>query len=276
VTKPRLIQDPSAREPFDETAHEQKRLKEFNIGWWGAGRPVYELSQTVAAALTATRAPRMPWSHCPYPAFMIDVPIEYLPVAHIRGLNGPRIWIAIATTPNFRYVGLMFIKRDEQGRRVFGEVDYVEARGLFITDDDNVFHENMTREFLYDRYDSKLPLELKLALRLATNVIAYVTTYRECVSLKSKASDSQGTRVLDVNAPKSVVIDREFREHIKQLVAARTVPRARGVLAHLVRGHWKNQLSGSERTQRKLIWIAPYRRGDSNIGAVVSRTERLL
>jgi hypothetical protein len=275
VIKPFSVKAPGAQDPFDEKAHGEKRLKEFHSGWWDAGRPIYELSQTVAAALTATRAPTMPWSHCPYPAFMIDVPIEYLPVAHILGLNGPRIWIAIATTYNFRYVGLMSLKRDGQGRRMFGEVDYVEARGFFIADD-NVFRENMTRTFLFERHDSKLSPELKLVLRLATNVIAYVTTYRECVSLKSKISgDRGGTRVLSVNAPKSVVIDQEFREHIKQLVAARTIPRVRGVLDHLVRGHWKNQASGSDRSQRKLIWIAPYRRGDKNIGTVISRTEHI-
>jgi hypothetical protein len=46
----------------------------------------------------------------------------------------------------------------------------------------------------------------------------------------------------------------------------------RSLRAHLVRGHFKNQPFGPGRTERRIIWIAPYRRGDDGTEETLERT----
>jgi len=111
-----------------------------------------------------------------------------------------------------------------------------------------------------------LVFDMRRATRIAANAVAFVTTYR--ASVERREGTPADVRVLDVACPRELHVDRFFRDQVKELVAARTIPRARGVLEHFVRGHWRE-------SEEDLIWIAPYRRGDSNIGRVVSRVERL-
>ncbi len=41
---------------------------------------------------------------------------------------------------------------------------------------------------------------------------------------------------------------------------------------HLVRGHWKRQPHGPSLSERKVIWVAPYRRGDDGMEETLERT----
>jgi len=113
---------------------------------------------------------------------------------------------------------------------------------------------------------------MQLAARLAANVVAFVTAYKENVTSRAGSSVCRPSdlRWLDVSCPQEVRVDRFFRERVKELIASRTIPRARGVLAHLVRGHWRCKPELKEQ-----IWIAPYQREDEKIGRVVERIERL-
>lgn len=229
-----------------------------------AGAPSYVLSHSIAAALTATRSPVISFSHCPYPAFFIEVPSEFLPVPdHPNKIDHPKRWISVVTTSVMRAVALhakgiysIAYIQAQNNLSPIGEdkLNTMDFGGISGTDPEVV---------------RKISFEMRLALRLASNVVAYVTTYQKNVTLRSP-SKPDDVRLLDVSAPRDVVIDREFRMHVGELVAARTIPRARGALEHLVRGHWRSVPSKDE-----LIWIAPYRRGDFNIGRVVERNDRL-
>jgi len=223
-----------------------------------AGAPTYVLSHSIAAALTATRSPVIPFTRCPYPAFFIEVPSEFLPLPeHPDCSNSPKRWISVMATAQMRAVALH--------AKGLGTILYILATdkdfGVQIKEDGlHKLSDPATRRFVF---------EMQLGVRLASNVIAYVTTYQENVT-RRRQGDSNDVRLLDVAAPHDVTVDRDFRRCVGELVAARTVPRARGVLAHLVRGHWR-RVSGSE----DLIWIFPYQRGDLNIGRVVERFDRL-
>lgn len=226
-----------------------------------AGAPTYVLSHSIAAALTATRAPAIPFAHCPYPAFFVEVPSEYLPLpSHPDVTSGQRKrWISVLVTDVLRAISF-----HAQG---FGSVLHLEVGQSAFTVS---IEEEGLRDFTTSAVIREMLFEMRVGLRLASNAIAYVTTHQECVVPRATGSSSSDVRLLDVGVPRDVVIDREFRVHVRDLVAARTIPRARGVLAHLVRGHWRS-VPGKE----PLIWIAPYRRGDDNIGRVVERTEHL-
>lgn len=224
-----------------------------------AGAPSYVLSHSIAAALTATRSPVISFARCPYPAFFVEVPSEFLPLPdHPNRTDFPKRWISVVSTPSFRAISLH--------ARGFHSVAYLQAQNDLSPIGEDEIRKFSGRDSSRGR---EIIFEMRLAARLVSNVVAYVTTYRESVAERRRA-DSSDVRVLDVQAPRDVVIDRDFRRHVRDLVAARTVPRARGVLSHLVRGHWRTSPSSED-----LIWIAPYPRGDFNIGRVVERLERL-
>lgn len=229
------------------------REASFACAFGEAGAPTYVLSHSIAAALTATRAPTVAFAHCPYDAFLIEVPSEFLPIPNIPPPLRTKCWIAVLVTPQIRAVSL-----HAEGIR---GVSFVEGYGPFGQD------ASFGEEFVRSSHGS-LHFETRLAVRLASNTIAYVVAHR--ASVTRREGTPSDVRLLDVGAPHDVRIDREFRMMVRDLVAARTIPRARGVLAHMVRGHWKR--AGVD---KGLIWIAPYRRGDENIGRVVERIDRL-
>ena len=232
-----------------------------------AGAPNYVLSHSIAAALTATRSPIISFARCPYPAFFIEVPAEYLPVPDHPNKDKtdyPKRWISVVSTPVVRAVSL-------HSKGIYS-IAYIQAQNNVSPIGENTLDAmNFGGISGRDPTDvhKKIAFEMQLALRLASNVVAYVTGYQENVVRRSPSKPGD-IRLLDVNSPRDVFIDRDFRLRVRDLVAARTLPRARGVLAHLVRGHWR-----SVPEDDRLIWIAPYRRGDLNIGRVVERNDRL-
>ncbi len=213
------------------------------------GSPTFVLSHSIAAALTATRAPKLMFSECPYSAFLIEVPSEFLPLPG-EPAQRPKRWVSVLVTETMRAVSIhvkgcgahaQFQARDPEKSRAIDDLVREEAAA-----NADLFH-------------------MRLAIRIASNTIAFVTTYKE--SVKKRLGMPSDVRLLDVSCPQEVCVDREFRDRVIALVSAKTIPRARGVLAHLVRGHWRGD--------KERIWIAPYRRGDGNIGRVVERTTRL-
>lgn len=227
------------------------------------GAPTFVLSHSIAAALSATRAPQMAFSHCPYSAFLIEVPSEFLPMEGF--VPQAKRWISVLMTDFLRAIAIHTkgATSEIHLQGIYPEGADVEIQWLFREEG---FGKNATEAA------KPLLFEMRLASRLAANVIAFVTAYKDNVSLRTGTPSSKPSDVrwLDVGCPREVRVDRSFRDHVKTLIASRTIPRARGVLAHLVRGHWRS-VTGKE----QLIWIAPYQRGDAHIGRVVERIERL-
>lgn len=115
-----------------------------------------------------------------------------------------------------------------------------------------------------------------LVSRFVSNVIAYVTEHRASPGSVPKCPGLPLHMTL--LPPVDVFVDRSFRDAAGAAVDAimeGSMVGIRRVLAHYVRGHWRNQPVGSGRSDRKLIWIAPHRRGSESFGAVVRRVEHL-
>lgn len=84
--------------------------------------------------------------------------------------------------------------------------------------------------------------------------------------------------IINIGMPRDIIVDRAFRDAAKDTVAAiqdGSIIGVRRVLAHYVRGHWRNQPIGTGRTERRRTWIHPHRRGDETLGSVVRRIEHL-
>lgn len=218
------------------------------------GAPTYVLSHSIAAALTATKAPALPFAHCPFSAFLIEIPSEFLPLA---GHTRPKVWVSVLAVDAMRAVA---VHVDGCGSEV--NLTAVMPDGI---GGDAWFREEGLGN-LASPQDKTIVFEMRLAMRLASNTVAFVTAYRE--SVKRRVGTPSDVRLLDVACPREVCVDRAFRDQVISLVGARTIPRARGVLAHLVRGHWRHN-------GEKLLWIAPYARGDEKIGKIVVRVERI-
>lgn len=196
----------------------------------------------------------LPFAHCPFSAFLIELPSEFLPLS---GHTRPKCWISVLAVDAMRAVA---VHTDSCG----SEINLTAVRPEAIGGDEWFREEGLGS--LAAGQDKTLLFEMRLAMRLASNTVAFVTTHRE--SVKKREGTPIDVRLLDVSCPREVCVDRSFRDQVISLVAARSIPRARGVLAHLVRGHWRRSGEG-------LIWIAPYRRGDENIGKIVERIERI-
>ncbi len=227
------------------------------------GAPTFVLSHSIAAALTATRAPQAAFAHCPYSAFLIEVPSEFLPLDGTD--QSVKRWISVLMTEDLRAVAI----------HTKGAASRIHLQGILTDGSDSEINRLFREEGLgkLSSNDAKsLLFEMKLAVRLAANVITYVTAYKESVAHRAGplSGSSSDVRWLDVGCPREVRVDRAFRDHVKALIASRTIPRSRGVLTHLVRGHWRRKPAVEEQ-----LWIAPYQRGDENIGRVVLRIERL-
>lgn len=217
------------------------------------GCPTFVLSHTIAAALTATRAPQFSFGRCPFSAFLVEVPSEFLPLSSAP--PRPKRWVSVLVTDTLRAVAI-----HAKGCGSYAHFQVIDPDKANF---DEFYREDRLRGFA----DPKANLfEMHLAIRIASNAVAFVTTHRESVT--RRVGTPSDVRLLDVACPREVCVDRAFRDQVTSLLAARSIPRARGVLAHLVRGHWRSR--GDD-----LLWIAPYRRGDENIGRVAERTERL-
>lgn len=263
IDKEMSLEDPVRRLDF-------LRYHSFAEEFVRNGAPTFVLSHSIAAALTATKAPKFSFARCPFSAFLVEVPSEFLPLAGGTWTDGttsetivvtprPKRWISVLVTNALRAIAI----------HVKGAADYAHFHVLDPDAEnfDEFYDEANLKKFVSTEIKTSTDLfEMQLAIRIASNTTAFVTTHRE--SVKQRVGTPSDVRLLDVECPREVCVDRAFRDQVIALVGARTIPRARGVLAHLVRGHWRS--SGDD-----LIWIAPYRRGDENIGKIVERVEHL-
>lgn len=117
-----------------------------------------------------------------------------------------------------------------------------------------------------------------LVSRFISNVIAYVTEHRLSTSSVSAAKPGSLPLYCTLTVPPEIVVDRAFRDAARDAVdstVAGSVIGIRRMLAHYVRGHWRNQAHGPSHSQRSLKWIAPHRRGNESLGSVIRRVEHL-
>jgi hypothetical protein len=247
-----------------ETARRVLYAGMFAEKWISDGRQVYQLNHSIAALLSATRSVPIEWEHLPHTSFLIDVPQEFCPAfADKPGGPPPRVLIAVGR------IG---------GCNAFGVISKNNLATFGISDGDQKLEEevDVSRDPDAIAIDTSLAQHaFRIAVRLASNTIRFVTQHRECVRRPAIRRRGDTGSVFTVRPPEGVSIDKKFRDLAAALVSSTSLGGARRVLAHLVRGHWRNQAVGPGRGQRRLTWVMPHRRGDESLGAVVSRIERL-
>jgi hypothetical protein len=231
----------------------------FASSWARAGRPTYILSHSVAALLAATRAPPISSDRLPHRALLIKVPREFLPLE--GSFESPDSWLEVQSF------------RDESGVRGVAVLAVADSDTLCIPvllADEGCQNEEAAFGRATDRF-MKLGLH---ASRIARNAIAFISSHRECVSKQFSVS-KRNAQTFTVGAPNNVSISREFRDAVVALCSDPGFSGAKRVLAHMVRGHWRNQACGEKRAERKMIWVQPHMRGDESLGRVVERIERI-
>ncbi len=221
--------------------------------WMNSGSVVYELTHSMAALFALTSAPRLDWSRTPHSHFLVKVPRLFFPIEHVTPqqdtwiLAGPRSAIVI---PDHDTTAVCIMAYPD----VVGNAD--ELRHAKSVDGDAQ---------LSKRYG-------ELCGRFLANTIAYITEHRETVTRDSRHG---GFAPIVIRPPVDVVITKDFRDAASQVVQSRSMAGTRRALAHVVRGHWRNQPVGPGRSERRLTWVRPHKRGDESLGKVVTRIERI-
>jgi hypothetical protein len=237
----------------------------FTLRWEKAGRPTYQLDHSIAAMLSVTRSTPIDWDRLPMPAFLITVPRAFCPLFSKLDHPPPIVWIAIGRQGDHMWFGTgssemlssFVIHGPDQAKRIVEDLRVdVDPNARVVTKDSE------QRGFT-------------IAIRLAANVIAYVTNHREAVRGDASPRTGRGSGVMRVTAPRDVTVDREFRDAASRLVCASSFAGAKLALSHMVRGHWRNQATGEGRAMRRMTWVRPHRRGEEGLGSVVKRVERL-
>lgn len=250
------------------------------ITWARGGRPRFVLTESMAAVLTATKAP--PVYELPYEAFVIELPNKYLPSP---GPAGWATWLAVYSyvvegSRALYYAFSSDVMSDVTEAFGFAPLDLgvdEDARTITLGAQAMSAMADLDGKRMISAVDTSAITKgttdagARRAIRLIANLSAYVTQYKECVSTRNAHKVSRPERIMDVRPPSELVVSRAFRDQAAHLVAAGSFDGARRVLRHMVRGHWKRQVSGPGRGERRLIWVAPYLRGDESMGAVVEK-----
>lgn len=230
---------------------------EFAANWIDAGAVVYELSHDMAALFSLTTAPPFDWSIAPHQYFVVKVPRAFLP------LNG-----SVESSDSWLFVspgGVLVVP------------DYDTTADLHIGFSANRLDDPESTldksPWIGGKETQEQRKTARLVTRYVTNLICYLASSSPVrpVSFLTKKSRS----VFVIKPPSDVVITREFRDAARAVVSSNSFAGVRRALAHVVRGHWRNQPCGKGRQEIKRTWVRPHRRGDESLGRVVQRIERI-
>lgn len=243
------INDPQHRQALMQTLG-------FLPVWSLSGARAYELQHSMAALLAATRAPSLDWSHMPDDVFVLKVPAQF------TGIETP--------SPNDEVYALVFTE--------FRAIGACTSASALMQTSWSSFSDGEASEDAIDdlaaQHDESDRRFWRTMVRIVSNAVSFITTHRECVASPTRSRHGIAIPTLTVSPPREVVVERAFRDQVARMVSG-SRSSARSALMHVVRGHWKRQASGASGSERKLIWVRPYWRGDESVGRVVSKLERL-
>lgn len=234
---------------------------DFSKRWVDSGSIIYEISHSLAAMFCMTSAPKIAVERFPHRAFAVKVPREFCPVVALAGSTDA--WILVCEEGALVSAGHHYTSET----LLHHEMPDFENPKIWIP---RVSNETDTDIEEIDRL-SRLNV---ISYRLLYNTIAYINEYRECVSAKTKSA-VVSPKVFAVSQPRDISVSRQFRQAAREVVNSKCLVGVRRAMAHVVRGHWRDQPVGPKRSERRRTWIFPYKRGDESLGRVVQRIERI-
>jgi hypothetical protein len=260
----------AARELPGETYGHLMHVAQMSYSWGQCGRPAYQLTHGLAAALMLTDPPPMqPGERLELPArtFCIMLPEGIVPVFN-KGVQG---WADLIWVNASKNVHVESGQEEEFFRWL------VEWRSVSVWRDRKPEH-------LYDEEDErKLEIEgaelvaeddlcLWSGLKLVRNLCSWLQAtdalqnYKRPVAKKRKKSKHKAPKARVYQLGREVKVSPELREMASEIALGKSKHAREGWklrAQHLVRGHWRNQAHGPQRSLRKLIWIEPHTRGPS-------------
>lgn len=227
------------------------------VHWAECGFQSISMPHTYAAALMATDTDALveDFPEPPWPAFEVLIPNNIIPP-----LDGVGHAEAVYYSE--------FRGHSESACMV---VTFSDSRGVLCAG--HTLPELVRNATVDDIANPGMGRALTLAKRLLLNAWLDVVSTPPAPSSSAKRarravgpSAPGGVRTIVIGRP----LDIDCRRAIHDYVSG---TRATGpAVTTLVRGHWRNQVHGAERAERKLIWIKPFFRGH---GPMIERTTRL-
>lgn len=241
-----------------DNAYDVVQVASFAQRWDHDGRPIYALAHSIAALLSVTKAPPMALE-LPHHNFAVRIPSQFVrcpgPCDEVFALvkrrrNGDGMGMGVAWSPR------------------------VVTPWIEFDFDADVWDESRWDERTFP--DKAWAHCWKSCLRIVSNAVAYITSHRESVREPNRNKSGVSDGVYSVSAPRNMTVDREFRSLASNIVKGDGgFVGVKRTLSHMVRGHWKRQACGVGRSDRKMTWVMPYRRGDESLGSVVERVHRI-
>lgn len=215
--------------------------------WKDNGKPVFNITPELAAALIMSELPNKIDTPPPFPAFLLSIQVK-------PGNPTPLV------IDGRDYFGLSFIQMDGAWSvwvfpRYAGE---------------DIHYEKIPPRIAFHDWAKRYPGSIHLH-RFLANFIAYV-------SAKKEASDMPKMKKVKLGARKGLLVcslGQSVKLHRNLLYAARGEAKGEGLKLqkrHIVRGHWRDQPYGKReegKTRRK--WLQPYWKGPD----VIEATERV-
>jgi hypothetical protein len=231
-----------------------------HLEWTQVGRPKYVLSDSAAAMLIATRPASFSAEslRAPFPAILVEVPAAFSPWS---GSHPLQVLAGLVRYDD----GHASLTIEAQQKNAECAATVLIARTGERFDERDFDPHNCVRP-------DGVPIMPAVVPRLVLNLLWYLTAHHECAVITRAGTARPGlvrAAVHRVGIPRDAMVTRAFREHAARLAKATSLRAVQGVLRHIVCGHWKRPPRGDG---SKLLWIAPYPRGDLALGRVVGRT----
>lgn len=262
---------------LDEESSEDKsnRLTEMHWAarWASFGLPVFQLTHGLTAALLLTEPPPFELAdfHLPFPAFSISVPSTFVPFLEAGGTSSAELinvhCFASADegdlTSDLLQIDIRTRMRNLWFRKPVGEITSVE-REVYVFGGDSY-------TMIEDDYRT-----IEVALRLVRNLAAWIEIHGHGeLENRQRKPGSSYTKNNAVAAPTVFVLGREIKiaPELRRIATEVALGEKHGGpgwklrMRYCVRGHWKNQVCGEGRQDRKRIFVEPYWKGPEGAAA---------
>lgn len=265
------------RELPAETYGHLMHVAQMSYSWGQCGRPAYQLTHSLAAALMLTEPPPMQEGEIlelPARTFCLILPPGIVPVFK----KGTQEWADLVWVNQSKNVHVGSEEEEDFFRWL------VECRSVSVWRDrkpSDLYNQDDERQTMIEGAELVPEDDVCLwnGLKLVRNFCSWLQATDalknyQGQSRQSKRKKKKSSSKVKFKKPRAKVyqlgrgveVSQELREMASEIALGRSKHAREGWklrAQHLVRGHWRNQAHGPQRSMRKLIWIEPHTRGPS-------------